>query len=225
MVEIGGFNSAQEALNHYSDLEKNLYYNPAKREEFINKADKNGEVKNFEFKAKKKNGEIMWLNINSKIIERKEDGNFIVESFVFDISEKKQYERSLEKKKEELSAYNQQLQAYNEEVTAMNEELEASFEEIEELNYRFQKMISLVSDIENLNTISEAEFLSKILKQAVAIVPEADFGSVYTFGEQYVNFIDCIGYDLESLKNIKILNQAFYSQDSLIEIVDIKNKR
>jgi PAS domain S-box-containing protein/putative nucleotidyltransferase with HDIG domain len=222
MVEIGGFNSVQEALNHYSDLGKNFYYNPAKREEFTNKADQNGEVKNFEFKAKKKNGEIIWLNINSKIIERKEDGNFIVESFVFDISEKKQYERSLEKKKEELSAYNQQLQAYNEEVTAMNEELEASFEEIEELNYRFQKMISLVSDIENLNTISEAEFLSKILKQAVAIVPEADFGSVYTFGEQYVNFIDCIGYDLESLKNIKILNQAFYSQDSLIEIVDIK---
>jgi len=230
MIEIGGFNSVQEALNHYSDLGKNLYYNPEKREEFINKSNQNGGVKNFEFKAKKKNGEIIWLNINSKIIERKKDGNFIVESFVFDISEKKQYERSLEKKKEELSAYNQQLQAYNEEVTAMNEELEESFEEIEELNYRFQKMISLISDIENLNTISEAEFLSKILNQAVAIVPEADFGSVYTFGDQYINFIDCIGYELESLKKRKIPNQAFYSQDSLIEIVDIekiktKNKK
>lgn len=230
MIEIGGFNSVQEALKHYSDLGKNLYYNPAKREEFINKVDKNGEVKNFEFKAKKKNGDIIWLNINSKIIERKEDGNFIVESFLFDISEKKEYERSLEKKKEELSDYNQQLQAYNEEVTAMNQELEASFEEIEELNYRFQKMISLVSDIENLNTISEAEFLSKILNQAVAIVPEADFGSVYTFGDQYINFVDCIGYDLESLRKRIIPNQAFYSQDSLIEIVEMekikeKNKK
>lgn len=122
------------------------------------------------------------------------------------------------------------LQAYNEEVIAINEELEASFEEIEELNYRFQKMISLVSDIENLNTISEAEFLSKILNQAVAIVPEADFGSVYTFGDQYINFVDCIGYDLGTLKKRKIPNQSFYSQDSLIEIVDIekikeKNKK
>lgn len=71
----------------------------------------------------------------------------------------------------------------------MNEELEASFEEIEELNYRFQKIISLVSDIENLNTISETEFLSKILKQAVAIVPEDDIywaGLVHDIGKMLI---------------------------------------
>lgn len=222
MVELGGFNSVQEAINHYSDLGKDFYYNPVKRKEFLTQLNKMGEVKNFEFRARKKNNEIIWLNMSAKITERKEDGNFIIEGFVFNVSEKKQYEKSLEKKKEELSAYNQQLQAYTEEVSAMNEELEESFKEIEDLNNRFQKMISLVSDIDNMSTISEAEFLSKILQQAVAIVPEADFGSVYTFGDQYINFIDCIGYDLESLKKRKIPNQAFYSQDSLIEIVDIK---
>jgi len=220
MIEIGGFNTVQEAVNSYSDLGKDLYYNPIKRKEFLSELNKNGEVKNFEFRAKKKNSEIIWLNMSAKITERKEDGNFIIEGFVFDVSEKKQYEKSLEKKKEELSAYNQQLQAYNEEITAMNEELETSFEEIEELNNRFEKMISLVSDIDNLNTISEAEFLNKILQQAVEIVPEADFGSVYTFGDQYVNFIDCIGYDLESLKENKIDNEAFYNQVEAIEIID-----
>ncbi|RCW50416.1 HD domain-containing phosphohydrolase [Halanaerobium sp. ST460_2HS_T2] len=223
MVELGGFNSVQEAVNHYSDLGKDFYCNPQKREKFLVQLNKNEEVKNFEFKARKKNNETIWLNMSAKIIERKEDGNFIIEGFVFDVSEKKQYEKSLEKKKEELSAYNQQLKAYNEEVTAMNEEIEESFKEIEDLNNRFEKMISLVSDIENLNTISEAEFLSKILQQAVEIIPEADFGSVYTFGDQYVNFIDCIGYDLKSLQERIIPNQSFYSQDSLIDIVDIEN--
>ena len=220
MLELGGFNSIEEAKKCYNDLGKRFYYKPQKRKEFLTKLNKEGEIKNFEFRAKKKDNEIIWLNISAKITERKEDGNFIIEGFVFDISEKKQYEKNLEQKKEELAAYNQQLQAYNEEMTAMNEELEASFEEIEELNYRFEKMISLVSEIDDLSTISESEFLSKILQQAVEIIPEADFGSVYTFGEKYVNFVDCIGYDLETLKKKKIANEAFYNQHLPIEIID-----
>src|SRR6056297_312427 len=103
---------------------------------------------------------------------------------------------------------------------AMNEELEGSFLELEKLNNKFEKMISLVSDIDNLNTISENEFLSKLLEKAVAIIPEADAGSIYTFGEKYVEFVDCIGYDLEVLKQIKIANEAFYSNDFLIKIID-----
>lgn len=126
----------------------------------------------------------------------------------------------MQQKQEELSASNQQLQAYNEEIMTMNEELESSFLELENLNNRFEKMISLISDIDNLNTISEEEFLSKILKQAVAIIPEADFGSIYTFGDRYVNFVDCIGYDLEKLKNRKIENEAFYNQVLPIEIIE-----
>ncbi|MFW5988082.1 MAG: MEDS domain-containing protein [bacterium] len=220
MLELGGFNNLEEAKKSYNDLGKEFYYKPQKRKEFLTELNKNGEIKNFEFRARREDDEIIWLNISAKITERKKDGSFIIEGFVFDISEKKRYENNLKQKKEELSAYNQQLQAYNEQVTAMNEELEGSFEEIEDLNYRFEKMISLVSEIDNLNTISESEFLSKILQQAVEIIPEADFGSVYTFGEKYVNFIDCIGYDLEVLKKNKIANEAFYNQHLPIEIID-----
>jgi HD-GYP domain-containing protein (c-di-GMP phosphodiesterase class II) len=132
----------------------------------------------------------------------------------------KNYKKIIDRTKEELSASNQQLQAYNEEMMAMNEELEDSFLELENLNNRFEKMISLISDIENLNTINEEEFLSKILKQAVEIIPEADFGSIYTFGEKYVDFVDCIGYDLAELQSRKIKNEAFYNQQLPIEIID-----
>ncbi|RAK06930.1 PAS domain S-box-containing protein/putative nucleotidyltransferase with HDIG domain [Halanaerobium saccharolyticum] len=222
MMEMGGFDSIQEVLNNYADLGEIIYYKPDKRKEFLMKLNKNGEIKNFEFRARKKDGKIIWLNMSSKIIERKDNGDFIIESFVFNISEKKEYEISLKEKKEELAAYNQQLQAYNEETTAINEELEESFTELEKLNERFENMVSLVSDIDNLNTISEAEFLSKILQQAVEIIYEADYGSVYTFGENHVNFIDCVGYDLKLLKNSEIPNQAFYNHEAPIEIIDIE---
>ncbi|MEC9491091.1 MAG: HD domain-containing phosphohydrolase, partial [Halanaerobiales bacterium] len=220
MAEIAGYDNIVEAINNYSNLAKEFYVRPERRDEFLNELKRKGEIENFEFEARKNNGGRIWLNMNAQIAEKNQDGSFIIEGFVFDISEKKKYESDLKGKKEELSAYNQQLQAYNEEITAMNEELESSFTELEELNNRFEKMIALVSDIDNLSTISENEFLIKILQQAVAIVPEADYGSVYVFGEEYVEYIDCIGFNLEVLKEQEIKNEAFYNYDSSIGIIN-----
>lgn len=140
----------------------------------------------------------------------------------------KYYKNKIEEKNQELSAYNQQLKAYNEELSAVNEELEESFAEVERLNSRFEKMISLISDIDNINTISEDEFLSKILKDAVEIIPEADWGCCYTFGQKYINYVDCIGHDVEKLKKKNIRNEAFLNKEKNIEIVsseDIKKRK
>lgn len=221
MAEIAGYDNIVDAINNYSDLAAEFYLNSDRRDVFLNCLKKNGEVENFEFEARKNTGERIWLNMNAQITDRNDDGSFIIEGFVFDISEKKEYEKELEHKKEELAASNQQLQAYNEEMMAMNEELEDSFKELEDLNNRFEKMINLVSDIENLSTISEEEFLSKILQQAVTIIPEADAGSIYTFGKENVEFVDCIGYNLDNLKQSTIKNEAFYNQNSSIEIMTV----
>ena len=221
MAEIAGYDNIVDAINNYSDLAAEFYLNSGRRDVFLNCLKKNGEVENFEFEARKNTGERIWLNMNAQITDRNDDGSFIIEGFVFDISEKKEYEKELEHKKEELAASNQQLQAYNEEMMAMNEELEDSFKELEDLNNRFEKMINLVSDIENLSTISEEEFLSKILQQAVTIIPEADAGSIYTFGKENVEFVDCIGYNLDNLKQSTIKNEAFYNQNSSIEIMTV----
>jgi len=217
MAKIAGYDSVYEVIKKYDNLGTEFYVNFERRNDFLTELRNNDEVENFEFKAKKKNGEHIWLNMNAKIIKRNNDGSFIIEGFVFDISEKKEYEKEIKRRKEELSASNQQLQAYNEEIMSMNEELEDSFKELADLNNRFEKMISLVSDIENLSTISEEEFLSKILKQAVTIIPEAAAGSVYTFGQENVQFVDCIGYDLGNLKQNEIKNEAFYNYNSAIE--------
>lgn len=133
------------------------------------------------------------------------------------------YKNKIEEKNKELAAYNQQLKAYNEELSAVNTELEESFAEVERLNKRFEKMISLISDIDNINTISESEFLSKILKDAVEIIPEADWGCCYTFGQKYINYLDCIGHDIEKLKKKNIRKEAFLSKEKNIEIVSSKD--
>ena len=222
MAEILDFSNIEETLAHYNNLKTSLYLNPKRREEFIKILNNKGKVKNFEYEAIGKNKEHKWISMNARKENKIEEKDFLIEGFAFDVTKRKNREEKIIEQKEELSASYEQITAYNEEITAINEELEGSFKEIEDLNNRFQKMISLISNIDDLNTISEAEFLSEILQQSVEIIPEADFGSVYTFGENHANFIDCIGYDLESLKKIEIPNEAFYNEDSVIDIINIE---
>ena len=223
MAELGGFSSPEEAVNAYDNLGREFYVNPEKRTEFIETLKKNNSVKNFEFKAYKKNGEQMWLNMNAAIGEKKDSDNFIIEGYINDISERKKAQTDLERKREELNASNQQLAAYNEEVLAMNEELEQSFSELQELNTRFVNMIDIVSDIEKMALMDEEEFLTNLLHTAVEVVPEADYGSVYTYKNGKVNFISTIDYDLENLKELDISAEAFYNQEDNIEIVNLED--
>jgi len=227
MAELGGFRSTAEAIEAYNDLGREFYVNSERRTELIKELKKNNSVKNFEFKAYKKNGEEIWLNMNAAIGEKNNSNNFIIEGYVNDITERKNAQADLERKKEELNASNQQLAAYNEEVIAMNEELEQSFSELQEMNTRFENMIDIVSDIEDMALLNEEDFLANLLDTAINVVPEADHGSVYTYKDGKVNFVYTIDYNLEDMKELDIPAEAFYNKKDIIEIVSLdglKNK-
>jgi len=81
-------------------------------------------------------------------------------------------------------------------------------------------MIELVSNLEDKALYSEKEFLTNLLENAVEIIPEADYGSVYIYKEGKVNFINTIGYELSSLKDINIPEEAFFNKNDNIEITD-----
>lgn len=139
----------------------------------------------------------------------------------------KRYVDSLKESKEEVHALNEQLTAYNEELLAMNEELDQSLDELNELNERFISMINVVSDLGEENKTNETEFLSNLLKSAVKIVPEADYGKIYLIKGDICNFIDAIGHDIDILKDIKIdksnlfyynKSEAFTSTDYLFDM-------
>ena len=136
----------------------------------------NDEVKNFEYQAIGKNEVHKWISMNAIKSRTKEDGTYVIEGFVFDVTERKDKEEKIREQKEELAAAFEQLTAYNEEVMAMNEELEQSFEEINSLNQRFVKMIELVSNMTDEGLLTEKDFLGELLNNAIKIIPEADYG-------------------------------------------------
>jgi len=220
MAEILGFSSIDETLKHYNDLKKDLYLNQKRREEFIKILNKNDEAKNFEYQAIGKNEVHKWISMNAIKSRTKEDGTYVIEGFVFDVTERKDKEEKIREQKEELAAAFEQLTAYNEEVMAMNEELEQSFEEINSLNQRFVKMIELVSNMTDEGLLTEKDFLGELLNNAIKIIPEADYGSVYIYEKGKVNFINTIGYELSSLKDINIPEEAFFNKNDNIEIIN-----
>ena len=205
MAKMLGFDDPEEVINNYNDLKKELYAKSSRRDEFIKKLKSKSKVENFEYKALKSNNEHVWFNMNAQISEWKTKEKFIIEGYVFDITERKKYQEELAAKKQELFASNMQLSAYNEEIKAMNEELEQSFEELNKLNERFVDMIELVAEMEDKTLLNEEEFFSELLDHAIDIVPEADYGKIGIIDiDDKFKIVDTIGHNHKLLADIKI---------------------
>jgi two-component system, cell cycle sensor histidine kinase and response regulator CckA len=86
MSHILGFGSVQETLAHCIDLQKQLYVVPDDRHRFLQILQKNGHVENFEYQAHTAYDKDIWLSMNARIAQQKEDGSFIIDGFATDIT-------------------------------------------------------------------------------------------------------------------------------------------
>ncbi|MFP4424395.1 MAG: PAS domain S-box protein [Candidatus Woesearchaeota archaeon] len=91
-------------LRAYSHLET-LYADPAKRKEFIELLQAKGEIENFEYEGKDLKGDSIWLNMNARVSRRLEDGSFIIDGFVTDITEQKEAESALSRSERRYKEY------------------------------------------------------------------------------------------------------------------------
>ncbi|MGM0603140.1 MAG: HD-GYP domain-containing protein [Bacillota bacterium] len=126
----------------------------------------------------------------------------------------KKYITNLRDQKDELNSLNEQLTAYNEELLAMNEELDQSFDELNEMNKKFVSMINVVSRLNDSSIMSEDKFLSVLLNNAVQIAPEADYGKIYVLEDDKCRFVDTVGHDIETLKEIRLDRENIFNFDS-----------
>jgi len=90
MVQTLGLRDSQDALEHYNDLGHELYVNPARRDEFIAQLRKSGEVESFEYLARTVDDRVVWLSMNARLAETREDGTFVIEGFTKDVTAQKQ---------------------------------------------------------------------------------------------------------------------------------------
>jgi PAS domain S-box-containing protein len=95
MMKIIGCASPEEVLHYFKNLPGKLYVDPGKRKEFLSLLRKHGEVSNFEFLARKKNGELIWLTVNARIKPAEASKEPVIEGFAQDITDRKRTQEAL----------------------------------------------------------------------------------------------------------------------------------
>ncbi|SHF11212.1 ABC-type amino acid transport substrate-binding protein [Marinitoga hydrogenitolerans DSM 16785] len=108
----------------------------------------------------------------------------------------------LKKSTKTLKKKNQELDAYNNELNAINEELEESYNNIENLNFKLIQLIKTMSKLRISSSFDE--FYEELLRTAIYLIPEADYGSIIYINssKNYWKFLSAYGHNFKLLKNI-----------------------
>lgn len=103
MAKILGASSPKEAIQSYGDFGSDLHADNSRRKELIKRLRRDGEVRNFEFRAKHLSGKRIWLSLNARIRRWLSPSSFLVDAFAVDITERKRSEKALIEKYRERS--------------------------------------------------------------------------------------------------------------------------
>ncbi|MCA1716977.1 MAG: PAS domain S-box protein, partial [Actinobacteria bacterium] len=92
LARILGYPSPEELITSITDIAHEIYAEPDRREEFFEQARRHGSVSGFEVRTLRKDGSVIWVSVNARVIydEAGEIAGF--EGLVQDITERKRVE-------------------------------------------------------------------------------------------------------------------------------------
>jgi len=95
LARIYGYGSAQELMKALTDISVQLYVHPARREEFARLMKGPGEVIGFESEVYRRDGSVIWISENARVVHDAEGKPIIYEGTVQDITARKRAEIDL----------------------------------------------------------------------------------------------------------------------------------
>ncbi len=107
-ADIFGYASVKEFLSRVQDLRTDIYANPTQRSEFLTTIRTKGEVQNYIIEAKQKDGTGVTISISARI-SAEENGEFVMDGFIIDLTELKNTERRLSRSLKEKEVLLQEL--------------------------------------------------------------------------------------------------------------------
>jgi PAS domain S-box-containing protein len=100
LARILGFDNAGQLMKDVSNV-RDLYVNPDDRNRFIETISQNGEVLNFEFRTRKRDGSLIFTNTSARLVRSHHKGMDFIEGFNQDVTtqkEQNEYQKQMEVK-------------------------------------------------------------------------------------------------------------------------------
>lgn len=102
MARIYGYGSPEEMIANITHIETQIYVNPVGRAEFQRLMHHHGEIKNLEYQIYRKDGAIVWVEEDTRVVRDATGQPIYYEGIVQDISDRKQKEEELKRQLQEL---------------------------------------------------------------------------------------------------------------------------
>uniref|UniRef100_B8HP13 Diguanylate cyclase/phosphodiesterase with PAS/PAC sensor(S) n=1 Tax=Cyanothece sp. (strain PCC 7425 / ATCC 29141) TaxID=395961 RepID=B8HP13_CYAP4 len=95
LARIYGYDSPQELQHHLTDIGRQLYVNPDRRQQFVHSILEQGQVTDFESQVYRKDGSVIWISENARAVRDRQGNILYFEGTVEDISARKQAELTI----------------------------------------------------------------------------------------------------------------------------------
>ncbi|MEG4939687.1 PAS domain-containing sensor histidine kinase [Microcoleus sp. F4-D5] len=95
LARIYGCDSPEEVTAKFTDIERQLYVDPARRNEFLRAIEESGTVSDFESQIYRSDGSIVWISEKARAVRDRSGSVLYYEGLIEDITQRKQAQESL----------------------------------------------------------------------------------------------------------------------------------
>ncbi|MGF1538662.1 MAG: PAS domain S-box protein [Elainellaceae cyanobacterium] len=104
LARIYGYGSVDELMSNLTSIQNQLYVVPNRRQEFIDVLESQGEIFKFESQVYRKDGQLIWISENARVVKDEFGQSLYYEGTVEDITERKRAVAELERAKIDLES-------------------------------------------------------------------------------------------------------------------------
>lgn len=97
LARIYGFDTPGELIRHFTDISAELYVQPGRRDEFVRILQERDEVFDFESAIRRKDGSVIWISENARVVKNEDGGVRYYEGTVMDITQRRAMQTALER--------------------------------------------------------------------------------------------------------------------------------
>jgi len=113
LARIYGYDSPVELMASIKDIARQLYVEPGRREEFVRLMQEHDTLSGFESQIYRKDGTIIWISENCRVVRNMQGKLLYYEGTVEDITERKHSEEQIRRTTSELSRSREELRVKN----------------------------------------------------------------------------------------------------------------